>query len=36
MADVVDGLSKLEAQVKKDEQTKSSNRGGVVVNKYSQ
>ena len=36
MADVVDGLSKLEAQVKKDEQTKSSNRGGVVVNNYSQ
>ena len=36
MADVVAGLSKLEEQVKKDEQSKSPNRGGVVVNKYSQ
>ena len=36
MADVVDGLTKLEDQVKKDEQTNSPNRGGVVVNKYSQ
>jgi acyl-CoA reductase-like NAD-dependent aldehyde dehydrogenase len=36
MADVVAGLSKLEDQVKKDEQSKSPNRGGVVVNKYSQ
>jgi len=36
MADVVSGLSKLEEQVKKDEQSKSPNRGGVIVNKYSQ
>ena len=36
MADVVSGISKLEEQVKKDEQSKSPNRGGVVVNKYSQ
>lgn len=35
MADVVDGLAKLEAHVKKDEQTTSPNRGGVVTNKYS-
>ena len=36
MADVVDGLSKLESQVQKDQQAKSANRGGVVTNKYSQ
>jgi hypothetical protein len=36
MGDVVEGLSKLEDVVKKDQQTASLNRGGVVVNKYSQ
>ena len=36
MADVVNGLSKLEDLVKKEQQTLSANRGGVVVNKYSQ
>tara|TARA_R110002012_G_scaffold189018_1_gene356201 strand:- start:24 stop:548 length:525 start_codon:yes stop_codon:yes gene_type:complete len=36
MADVVNGLSKLEELVKKEQQTVSANRGGVVVNKYSQ
>ena len=36
MGDVVDGLSKLEDVVKKDQQAASVNRGGVVVNKYSQ
>lgn len=35
MGDVVDGLSKLEEQVKKEEQAGNPNRGGVVVNKYS-
>ena len=35
MGDVVDGLSKLEEQVKKEEQANNPNRGGVVVNKYS-
>jgi hypothetical protein len=36
MADVVNGLSKLEELVKKEKQSASVNRGGVVVNKYSQ
>ena len=36
MADVVNGLSKLEELVKKEKQSASANRGGVVVNKYSQ
>ena len=36
MADVVNGLSKLEELVKKEQQTVSANRGGVIVNKYSQ
>tara|TARA_R100000322_G_scaffold152954_1_gene111047 strand:+ start:42 stop:545 length:504 start_codon:yes stop_codon:yes gene_type:complete len=36
MADVVSGISKLEELVKKEQQTLSANRGGVVVNKYSQ
>lgn len=36
MGDVVEGLSKLEDVVKKDQQAASVNRGGVVVNKYSQ
>jgi hypothetical protein len=36
LADVVSGLSKLEELVKKEKQTVSPNRGGVVVNKYSQ
>lgn len=36
MGDVVQGLSKLEEIVKKDQQAVSLNRGGVVVNKYSQ
>ena len=36
MGDVIDGLHKLEEQVKKEEQTISPNRGGVEVNKYSQ
>ena len=36
MADVVNGLSKLEELVKKEQQTLSANRGGVIVNKYSQ
>lgn len=36
MADVVDGISKLEELVKKEQQTVAANRGGVIVNKYSQ
>lgn len=36
MGDVVEGLTKLEEVVKKDQQTAAVNRGGVVVNKYSQ
>ena len=36
MGDVIEGLHKLEEQVKKEEQTISPNRGGVEVNKYSQ
>jgi hypothetical protein len=36
MGDVVDGLTKLEEVVRKDQKTASVNRGGVVVNKYSQ
>lgn len=36
MGDVVSGLTKLEDVVKKDQQAASINRGGVVVNKYSQ
>ena len=36
MGDVVNGISKLEDLVKKEEQVQSSNRGGVEVNKYSQ
>ena len=36
MGDVVDGLTKLEEVVRKDQQTAAVNRGGVVVNKYSQ
>tara|TARA_R100000951_G_scaffold65411_1_gene55197 strand:+ start:906 stop:1412 length:507 start_codon:yes stop_codon:yes gene_type:complete len=35
MGDVVDGLSKLEEQVRKQEQINTNTRGGVVVNKYS-
>jgi hypothetical protein len=35
MGDVIDGLSKLEEQVKKQEQINTNTRGGVVVNKYS-
>ena len=36
IADVIDGLSKLEDLVKKEQQKDNPNRGGVVVNKYSQ
>jgi len=36
MADVVNGLTKLEELVKKEKQSAAVNRGGVVVNKYSQ
>ena len=36
MGDVINGLSKLEEQVKKEEQVNSVNRGGVITNKYSQ
>jgi|TARA_R110000744_G_scaffold210916_2_gene330034 hypothetical protein len=36
MGDVVSGLTKLEDVVKKDQQAAAVNRGGVVVNKYSQ
>jgi|TARA_R100000030_G_scaffold18227_1_gene12505 hypothetical protein len=36
MGDVINGISKLEDLVKKEEQVQSSNRGGVEVNKYSQ
>jgi|TARA_R110000744_G_scaffold8270_2_gene27730 hypothetical protein len=35
MGKVVEGLSKLEDIVKKEEQTNNPNRGGVEVNKYS-
>lgn len=35
MGKVVDGISRLEDIVKKEEQTVNSNRGGVEVNKYS-
>lgn len=35
MGDVVEGLTKLEEQVKKQEQINTNTRGGVVVNKYS-
>ena len=35
MGDVVNGLSKLEEQVAKQEQINTNTRGGVVVNKYS-
>ena len=35
MGDVVDGLIKLEDQVKNQEQVNTNARGGVVVNKYS-
>ena len=36
MGDVINGLSKLEEQVKKEEQVNNTNRGGVITNKYSQ
>ena len=36
MGDVINGLSKLEEQVKKEEQVLNQNRGGVITNKYSQ
>tara|TARA_R110002074_G_scaffold116259_1_gene247471 strand:- start:1687 stop:2205 length:519 start_codon:yes stop_codon:yes gene_type:complete len=36
MGDVISGLTKLEDLVKKEKQSVSANRGGVVVNKYSQ
>ena len=36
MGDVINGLSKLEEQVKKEEQVNNANRGGVITNKYSQ
>lgn len=36
MGDVINGITKLEDLVRKEEQVKSPNRGGVVVNKYSQ
>ena len=36
MGDVINGLSKLEEQVKKEEQVNNINRGGVITNKYSQ
>jgi hypothetical protein len=36
IADVVDGLNRLEDLVKKEQQKDNPNRGGVVVNKYSQ
>ena len=35
MGKVVDGLSRLEEIVKKEEQAANSNRGGIEVNKYS-
>ena len=35
MGKVVDGLSRLEEIVKKEEQAANTNRGGVEVNKYS-
>ena len=36
MGKVVDGLTRLEDIVKKEEQSNNTNRGGVIVNKYSQ
>jgi hypothetical protein len=36
MGDVINGLSKLEEQVRKEEQVNTANRGGVITNKYSQ
>tara|TARA_R110000765_G_scaffold418160_1_gene521408 strand:- start:160 stop:699 length:540 start_codon:yes stop_codon:yes gene_type:complete len=36
MGDVVNGITKLENLVKKEEQVQSGNRGGVEVNRYSQ
>jgi hypothetical protein len=36
MGKVVDGLSRLEELVKKEEQVVNQNRGGVITNKYSQ
>ena len=36
MGDVINGLSKLDEQVKKEEQVNNANRGGVITNKYSQ
>ena len=35
MGKVVDGLTRLEDIVKKEEQAANSNRGGIEVNKYS-
>ena len=35
MGKVIDGLSRLEEIVKKEEQTANTNRGGIEVNKYS-
>jgi len=35
MGKVVDGLTRLEDIVKKEEQAANTNRGGVEVNKYS-
>ena len=35
MGKVVDGLSRLEEIVKKEEQAANTNRGGIEVNKYS-
>ena len=36
MGSVIEGLSKLEEQVRKEEQVINANRGGVITNKYSQ
>ena len=35
MGKVIDGLSRLEEIVKKEEQASNTNRGGIEVNKYS-
>ena len=35
MGKVVDGLTRLEEIVKKEEQAANTNRGGIEVNKYS-
>ena len=35
MGKVIDGLSRLEEIVKKEEQAANTNRGGIEVNKYS-